>query len=282
MITTQATTPRIAPSSNGQRAVTLIELLVVLVIISLLATIAVPVYTVKVEQAKKAIAIHECREIAMAEEACATLHGFYVPLQMLDDLPSTGTVISTSSADDIINEAQKAQPYLIAIDEDINNQFATTQVNYRLTATFAVGTSDPRVINLYNKWGGPFINYQRIAYADKVKQSQNQDTAKNTYATFGYPLDPWGNPYQLYSPLGIVGTEALLTGNGAGNYNPDTNPTNSVFDGKLTATDHRTDRFAIVSFGPDGLSETYNNIATRVKDDVVYQFGGNGIVNKIY
>ena len=78
-----------------------------------------------------------------------------------------------------------------------------------------------------------------------------------------FPLDPWGRPYRMYSSIGIVGTGAL-----GDNYNSDT-----FSNGHLTENDDRFDRYAIVSFGPNGKSDTYIG-ATELKDDIVYYFGG--------
>src|SRR5678816_3845545 len=89
---------------NGVRrdnaGVTLTELLVVLLIIAILATIAVPVYLNRVEEARVRTAQAEVSEIAKGEDMVAATHGFYVPLQMLDDVIQPET---TNGSDDSID-----------------------------------------------------------------------------------------------------------------------------------------------------------------------------------
>src|SRR3990170_2792993 len=87
-----------------QGGVTLTELLVVLLIISLLSTIAIPVYVTRAENAKVNTARQETREIAQAEEQCAIIHGFYVPLQILDDLITDNATRQPNQTDDFANE----------------------------------------------------------------------------------------------------------------------------------------------------------------------------------
>ena len=67
--------------------VTLTELLVVLVIVALMATLAVPVAINRAQQSKVTAARADAKMLAEAEEICAMIHGFYVPLQVLDDVP---------------------------------------------------------------------------------------------------------------------------------------------------------------------------------------------------
>ena len=72
---------------NKSRGMTLTELLAVLLIISLLVTIAVPVYVARQEDARIRVAQSECRRNCKAEDLVAVTHGFYVPFQLLDEFP---------------------------------------------------------------------------------------------------------------------------------------------------------------------------------------------------
>ncbi len=231
--------------------VTLTELLVVLAIIGLLATIAVPVYINRSEQAKVRIARQECQEIAKAEDICAMTHGFYVPIQMLDDVP----ISNEADADSIDKEPDS----IYLIDSGIP---ATTQVNQQ--PQLGDRGTNTKVANLYYYWQGPFLNPTRVWYDPTRFDSAWDPDMSTTDRRQDYPIDPWGQPYRLYSDIGIIGTGA--TGS---NY-----ASTSFSDGRLTTVDDRFDRFAVVSFGPDGLRDTDpgRNVAAP-SDDIVYYFG---------
>lgn len=231
--------------------VTLTELLVVLAIIGLLATIAVPVYVNRAEQGKLRVGQQECRSIGQAEEACAVLHGFYIPIQVLDDVPET----TETDADSIDNEPGD----LYLIDAGISAE-GQQQTQPQLQDT----DDNPRVNYLRFFWQGPFLNPTRVWYdADQFDNAWDEDMS-STDRRRDYPIDPWGQPYRMYSELGIIGTNAL-----GDNYNIDT-----FSDGSLTDNDDRFDRYAIVSFGPDGLRDTDpTRSATAFEDDIVFYFG---------
>jgi prepilin-type N-terminal cleavage/methylation domain-containing protein len=247
---------------NKKRAVTLTELLVVVVIISLLATIAVPVYVNKAEQARIATAIQETRELANAEEQCALVHGVYIPLQMLDDNPVDTSRFTSNQTDDI--------GYELANGTNISFIFATLPIvqqqgNQPMLSEWSSTSSRNYITmnNLYQKWAGPFVNINRAAFADKIRIE-----GSSNLVSFDFPLDPWGNPYRLYSPLGVVGTGAL---------NEDfTNAYGSFSDGQITYNDpNRFDRFAVVSYGPDRHTKGQANATWNAdRDDIYHLFGG--------
>lgn len=232
-------------------ALTLTELLVVLVIISILATAAVPTYINQSSKAKRATAQSDVRQIAEAMERCGVTHNFYVPIQLLDDIAGDSSVAGISSDDDAIgNEPSTVK--LIDYNVTISFLDSATQLNMGNDDTSA------RVENLINGWEGPFLAPQRVFmnnkdYEDLTGNDKIQD----------YPLDPWGQPYRFYSPIGIIGASATSEDS--------TSWAQSGFsDGELTSTDDRFERWAIVSFGPDGLSDTDPD---ALDDDIFYVFG---------
>jgi len=248
---------------NKKRAVTLTELLVVVVIISLLATIAVPVYVNKAEQARIATAIQETRELANAEEQCALVHGVYIPLQMLDDNPVDTSRFTTNRTDDVGNTNAAGPIYLVHATLPIVQQ----QGNQPMLSEWSNTSSRNYIIvrKIYENWAGPFININRAAFTDEIRISGNPG---NQLVSFDFPLDPWGNPYRLYSPLGVVGTGAL---------NEDfTNAYTSFSDGQITYNDpNRFDRFAVVSYGPDRHTKGQANATWNAeRDDIYHLFGG--------
>jgi prepilin-type N-terminal cleavage/methylation domain-containing protein len=235
------------------KGVTLVELLVVLAIIGLLATIAIPVYINRIEQAKIRTGQTEVGELAKAEEICGVSHGYFVPFQMLDDLP-VNTTSSNADDDDLL---QENNVYLIDLSLPARDQLSSQ-------ARLNDYSTDSKVAALYNYWLGPFMNSQRVYIGD----AQTNDPAyiSNTIIHLDYPLDPWGTPYRFYSSEGIIGSNA--TADTAAN--PSALDNFSFSDGRITTSDDRFDRYAVVSYGPDRLSD---QTGSTFPDDIIYYFG---------
>ncbi|MBM3333625.1 prepilin-type N-terminal cleavage/methylation domain-containing protein [Candidatus Sumerlaeota bacterium] len=238
------------------RGVTLTELLVVLVIIGLLSTIVVPVYVSKRQEAKVRTAQHETRELALAMETCAVLNGFYVPLQVLDDIRQEdegAAVVAVPPADSLDNEFPTG---LLLIDPFIPASVQISAGQLRIN-----DMTNPRVSEFVNKWQGPFVNFHRI-YRNPIDPTivTRADVRRD------FPMDPWGQPYRFFSPIGPIGSDALeldLTMMNSDGFS------DGVLRNLGSAYDP-VDRYAIISFGPNGVldlpSEVYN-------DDIVYEFG---------
>jgi prepilin-type N-terminal cleavage/methylation domain-containing protein len=252
--------------TNRSRGLTLTELLVVMLILGLLATIAIPVYTRRQEDARIRVAISECREIAHAEEQVAVLHGFYVPFQLLDDLPPPPFNTTDPNRESLDNDNQSLlliDPFVRATDQISGNP---QQAALRQWQT----DFDTRVYNMVRNWNGPFINFQRFYYGNDPNVTPGtQSYLSSTIKFEDYPLDPWGNPYRFYSAEGIIGTSALTWDPGAN--------TQSFSDGNLTTTDRRFDRYAVVSFGRDGKSDTVAPVNVNNPNDIFYLFGSDGV-----
>lgn len=230
---------------------TLTELLVVLVIISILATIAMPVYVGQAEKARVASARMEVKLIADAQDYVGALYGFYVPLQLLDDLPGQRGVNGVGADADAIR-SEVSSIALVDLNRNLLD-LGTGQPNLGMAATNA------RVSDLLYNWDGPFLSPQRVYYegTGAIENANPGEAARD------YPLDPWGNPYRFYSPVGIVGSGALSSTYNSSNFS----------DGQIQrGTDDRFDRYAIVSFGPDGESDA-NSGDLNDPDDIIYLFG---------
>jgi len=264
---------------NKSRGMTLTELLAVLLILSLLATIAVPVYVARQEDARVRVAIGECREIAMAEETVAAMHGFYVPFQLLDDLPPHPDDTVITSDEERIDEYPVGPFPIFLIIPTIRaeEQFLGTQLELR-QGYDGGGDPNPRVRSLVDNWSGPFINFQRFWY-DVTSTAYNGPTDpdyRDSDDMFrDFPLDPWGNPYRFYSPIGIIGNGQDELGE---NFDFDT-PDTRFSNGELTdLDDERFQRYAVVSYGRDGLSDTQIPNADNIPDnDIYYEFGTDGL-----
>lgn len=236
--------------------VTLTELIVVLAIVSLLATLAVPVVINRAREARIAVARAEVQALAQGEEICGIEHGFYVPLQMLDNIPFVDTFRDGNRTDDIFNDIFPSDIQLISVDVNSSQQITNGQTQLNAGSSIA--------ILLESDWKGPFAQPQRVF-------RNPGSTASSQVERFDHPLDPWGNAYRLYSPEGIVGSSAGADPNGTPATNAIMN-TSSFSNGELTNTYDWFDRYAVVSFGPDGQSDGAN-LGEDDSDDIVYLFG---------
>ncbi len=263
--------------TNNSRGMTLTELLAVLMIISLLATIAVPVYVARQEDARVRVALTECRQISDAEEAVAAMHGFYVPFQLLDDLPADRDDASPDEERIDRYPIGLADPYLIIPTVRAEDQYPSSNQLRLSQGYIGTGNSNPLVRKLVDNWSGPFINFQRFWYnADGVSYDDPSDTRyRDSNDMFiDFPLDPWGNPYRFYSPIGIRGSGQDHQDD-FNFINPDTNFSN----GELTRNDdERFQRYAIVSYGRDGIRDTDPSLpGDFIYNDIYYEFGTDGV-----
>ncbi len=244
-------------NTNAGRGVTLTELVVVIAILSLLATIMVPMAFNRMEQARIVVAKEECRSIADAMQQCAAIHGYYVPIRVLDN--QNNAINPLEDSDDLFNEYRlSAGPaYLIKPTLDLDAQIGNQ---------LYIGESGTE--KLIQEWNGPFLQPQRV-YVDETWTPGSEEWFREDY-----PLDPWGNPYRFYCRLGYIGdngvqedTVSQWEDNFTGLLNDRTPGPNNIYDD--------LDRFAIVSFGPDGEEDLYDdNAGTEPHDDIIYEFGG--------
>lgn len=245
-----------------RRAISLTELLVVLLIIGLMTSIAVPGAMSRVRQGRIAKARGDAAALAQAEEDVAAQHGFYVPLQVLDDLPDDPG--NTRVNVDMITR----EP----------SQVRLTDVNIPLDAVtplLQVDSSDigrdPRANDVFRDWMGPFINFQDFFDQDPASQDQSS-TLRD------YPLDPWGTPYFLYSQRGIVGSGARAFQRSTNRVRRSDMANPNFSNGDISPGTSRFDRWAVVSFGPDRFAGSPNaeppvSPSDGLGDDIVIFFG---------
>lgn len=229
----------------SRRGSLLIDTLVVLGCTALLTVIAVPVYYQGAGKAKLRLAGAEIRQLAAAEEAVADQFGFYVPLQLLDDVARSADY-RTPRTDDIANEPGTIR--LIGANADIEGQAGKQPT---------LGSENERSQALSEQWSGPYAQAKRVHLGGSAGRDLDPATLTAAQIRRDYPLDPWGNPYRFYSPLGLIGS-------GATGVEASALDTDEFSDGVLTRDDDRFDSFAIVSWGPDGQSDSIS----KGNDDV--------------
>lgn len=229
-----------------RRALSLAELLVVLAIIALVSVVAIPTVTSHMERARLASAQTDCRSLAMAEDACAAVHGFYVPLQVLDDLP--GSQILNNDADRIgLETSIRLIDPLLLPELQIGLQPLVTD------------TANGRVTALRNEWAGPFLDFRR---ATNTPDPPSQADQRNDL-----PLDPYGQPYRFFSPIGIIGSNANLEAID----DPENLSASTFSDGVITRNEDQYERYTVMSTGRD---TRFDEILTLEQgDDIVHHFG---------
>jgi len=148
--------------------------------------------------------------LAEAEDLVRIDTGYYVSLENLDDISVSGYQPSYNF---------------------IGDGGGTPVID---PATARIKPQRVDLIHTFLSWKGPYVTYQ-----------QGRTDVDNLFGyDRGTPLDPWGSPYFLYSPAGLVKPPLSLT---LGDWG-----------------DHFS-LYAIVSYGPDGLFDG--------GDDLYYTFG---------
>lgn len=247
--------------ASRRRAVTLTELLVVLAILSLLATLAVPVYVQKTEQARRSIARAEVRAIAEAQEQVALTHGYYVPIHFLNNLPNNPS--DTQNRDDFDNYPAGARSNIQFIDpfRSLEQQRLAGGQDTFLDAL----AGRTRAAQMINFWSGPFLNPARVATNPALDPDNQQNLS------FDLVLDPWGRPYIFYSPIGAVWSFNSMQD--LNTFDPTDGNRTDWDSGRLSIVDNRFDRYAIVSFGANGISDSFTTGTNAFRDDIIYTFG---------
>ncbi len=204
-----------------KRGVTLIELIVVLVIVSLLSTVAVGIYTKEVLRAKVARTRAEIRTIEVAANRYQIDTGQFPP-------SSSGTQIAP-------NALNQSDPFV-----------GCGYLQVALRASLNGNSNVP----LSTRWFGPYLDWDE----NKLGTLSGNAITSSTALPEIQLLDPFGNPYYYVNSddyAGLGGTEL-----------PASNPYSS------TETWFNASTFQVISFGPDGTTNTASGQLGTDPDDI--------------
>jgi len=160
------------------------------------------------DSARYTVAAADLAALENALTLCEIYTGYYTPLENLDDATYSNPL------DDWQNINHRGGALLLDLD---TGEFRPTRLFF----------------DAITLWPGPFVTYQRTAGADGAGYDP------------GSPLDPWGQPYLLFSPLGLVWPEGPYV--------------------TLESYGDAFDRWAVVCLGRD--------MRTGGGDDLIREFG---------
>lgn len=223
----------------------IIELLIAVIIIGILVAIIIPVLVRRADDARIASAESDLEHLQAAEErACLNTRYMYRFYVLDDTIGGDGRYAPTDPSDvDGIR------------DEEYN---FTVVAPLRMFIDYKAGLFMVNYGNLYSRmsrnetefgWSGPYINYQRMHMDDR-----------------DMPLDPWGNPYLLFTLAGVVdqfqGTIETVY-----------NFTVAATGAQGTTYGPWFDRFTVLSMGPNGTPGDGSPMARfGTADDLYRQF----------
>jgi prepilin-type N-terminal cleavage/methylation domain-containing protein len=273
-----------------RRGFTIIEMLVVIVVLTVLALIAIPIISSRVETARISKAQREAQALGDAQMRVESDLGYYVRLFMLNDTAGgDGNGFNRANpANDTVDGILDYLPptavtpsyypsfdrlFIYANVEKVNplNPFR----NGALTTPTETASIMARIANQTDSlaWNGPYINWQ---VDDNFYDGGIVAPPGGEPGPDGVPTDPWGNNYLLFTPLGVIPdvdpnfAAAITVPGPVTSFSFPLNSSNSSLYGNLNEV---TDRFAIVSMGPDGVPGSGPGTQFGSGDDIMYVFG---------
>ena len=255
---------------TAQRGFSLIELLIAVLIIGILSSLAVVVVSERAQDARIKAARSDMIAFREALQHVSFDTGYYFRLYALDDVSggddiahSDDTGAQVGRVDGLLDEQQR--------NPEFQNVFISIQTGDLFNLTRATAIWDRIELNETQfNWQGAYVSWRHEV--EKIETDPYDNTL-----IYGYPLDPWGNPYFLFTQQGFVDERE-------GEIIP---PVGQAGDTQETITDvigidrlftpRRFDRMTIISLGPDGevgdadvLNPTDTDIGRG--DDIVVQW----------
>ena len=241
-----------------------------MIIISILATILIPVLNKRADQAKITTAKRDLEELANAEERVAIDIGYYVRMYALDDVAGGDGVglgeatANTSDIDGIADEPRNrlypaatdpltgraSAPEAIFINPETQNfpALAVGQAFFQQYMVTSTAESSYR-------WQGPYFNIHRD------ETIETNDPVSIPRHMVDIPNDPWGNDYLFFTRNGLVLEPAGVIVNNASAQSVGY-PATQVFD-----------RPTMLSLGPDGIVGSEGAPGFGKGDDLYRSFG---------
>ncbi len=205
----------------GSAGFTIIELLIAVIIIGILVAIIVPILANRASDARLAAARTDLDALMTAQQHAAIDTGYFYRLYVLDDVRD-GDGVSPDVNQDVVDGVDDEQ---LRTAGNPRSLFILTSTGEMLDATTANQKYQSMIDNETNfNWNGPYVNI-----AKKSKPTIDQPPA-------GMPLDPWGQPYMLFTIKGWM-------------HEPDGYIATTWTDGTSALA---FDRPTVLSRGPDG------------------------------
>lgn len=172
---------------------TIIELLIAVIIIGILVAIIVPVLSNRANEARVAATRQDLEALKTAQEHAAIDTGYFYRLYVLDDVRH-GDAVSPEAANDVVDGVRDEA--LRTATQNSRQIFIDTQSGQLLDPNTASEKYDLLTSNETNfNWNGPYVNVAR-------KTKYDDDSAVRD--PVGFPLDPYGSKYLLFTKAGVV------------------------------------------------------------------------------
>jgi type II secretory pathway pseudopilin PulG len=273
--------------SFKRRAFTIVEALVVVVILTVLALIAIPIIQSRVEEARLSRAKREVQALADAQMRVESDLGYFVRLFMLNDTPGGDGIgfdranPTNDTIDGILDYTLPAVPYYPSGDRLFvhsnldsvplasptrNGQLTTPDESLALLTRLADANDSL-------EWKGPYINWQtdNNFYDGGIVSPPGGEPGAD-----GVPDDPWGNNYLFFTPIGVIPDVDPNFVSAFGTVTAWPFPLNSSNAQPYVNLDSVTDRYAILSMGPNGVPGNGPGTRFGTGDDIIYVFGRGG------
>ena len=248
-----------------QRGFSLIELLIAVLIIGILSSLAVVVVSERAQDARIKATRAEMIAFRDALQHASFDTGYYFRLYALDDVEGGDGIAHSSDiglddrVDGLLDEQER--------NPQFQNIFISIQTGALYDLVRANTIWDRIELNETQfNWQGAYV-----AWKNEIERAESQ--TYDSRVIYGYPLDPWGNPYFLFTQQGFVDEQEgeILT---------ETTSQQTIEDAigiDRQFTPRRFDRMTIISLGPDGEvgdADEINPANTDIGrgDDIVVQW----------
>ncbi len=225
------TRPQLPTTGRRGAGFTIVELLIAVIIIGILVAIIIPIYVNRAESARESACLQDLDSLQTAEQHAGIDTGYFYRLFMLDDVKGGDGIAPSNLTLDVTDGVRDE---ILRTDAgNLPNFFLDLENGLILTNGSAIFTRMNTSETTFN-WNGPYLNVSR------------KTGLKFNLAGYpaGLPVDPWGNPYLLFTKEGMV-DERVGNGNGT--------VTTTYSDATGSYSTRVFDRPTVLSLGPNGI-----------------------------